>query len=127
MAVRKPPRAPSGLGARGRKLWAETVAVFELRPDELGLLTEMCRTLDTVDLIEAELQRSPLMIPGSQGQPRPHPLLGELRGHRAVLVQLSRSLGLADVAELDDAGAPLPTPRQARARHAARARWGHGA
>jgi hypothetical protein len=126
VTVRKPPRAPSGLGARGRRLWVDTVTVFDLRGDELGLLTELCRTLDALDTLETALQGAPLLTEGSQGQARANPLLAEIRGHRLAAVQLFRSLGLSDVADVDDAGSTLPTPRQARARRAAQARWGHG-
>lgn len=125
MTAPKKPKAPAGLAARGRKVWTETVASYELRSDELGLLAELCRSLDVLDRIEVELSKSPLMIPGSTGQSRPNPLLGEARGHRQVITQLSRSLGLADVPEEGDDGKQLMTPKQARAVHAARARWGH--
>lgn len=119
------PRTPAGLNARGRRTWTETVAKFDLRADEEGTLLELCRTLDRLDILEAAVAKAPLLIEGSQGQPRPNPLLGEIRGFRQVAVQLSRSLALSDVADTDDQGAPLLTPKQARAQHAARARWGH--
>ena len=125
MTSPKRPTAPPGLAARGRRLWADTVSVFDLRPDERGLLTELCRTLDTLDVLESALATAPLMTEGSAGQARANPLLSEVRGHRLAAVQLFRVLGLSDVADSDDQGKPLPTPRQARAEHAARARWGH--
>ncbi len=125
MTSPKRPTAPPGLAARGRKLWSDTVSVFNLRPDELGLLTELCRTLDALDILETALRGAPLLVEGSAGQSRANPLLGEVRGHRLAAVQLFRVLGLSDVADSDDQGKPLPTPRQARAQHAARARWGH--
>ena len=119
------PRTPSGLGRRGRALWRSTLETYELRADELATLEEACRTLDTCARLDDELGHAPLMIPGSTGQMRPHPLLAELRGHRQVLAQLVRLLALADVvmpAEGDDS--PILTPRQARAQHAAQVRWG---
>ncbi len=124
MTAPKKPKAPPGLAARGRKVWAETTTTYDLRVDELATLQELCRTFDVIDAIEAALRGAPLLIEGSQGQPRPNPLLQELRGHRQVVVQLVRSLGLADVPEEADDGKPLLTPKQARAVHAARARWG---
>ena len=44
-----PPRAPTGLKTRGRKLWADVQAHYELEMHEELLLTEMCRTADTLD------------------------------------------------------------------------------
>lgn len=127
MTASKPPKPPAGLKGRGRKLWTDTVALFDLRPDELGLLLELCRELDTLDVLEAALAGAPLLVEGSAGQQRANPLLAEIRGHRLAAVQLFRSLGLTDADEGAE-GQPLPTPRQVRARRAARARWGtHGA
>lgn len=125
MTGSRPPKAPAGLAARGRKLWVDTCATFDLRPDERALLLELARTMDVLDVLESALASAPLMIEGSAGQSRANPLLSEIRGHRLAAVQLFRSLGLSDVADVDDAGAALPTPRQARARRAAQARWGH--
>ncbi len=125
MTDRKPPKAPPGLAARGRRTWTDTVAVFDLRSDELAVLTELCRTYDRLDVLEVAVADAPLLLSGSQGQPRPNPLLAEIRGFRQVAVQLSRSLALSDVAETDESGAELPTPKQLRSQRAARARWGH--
>lgn len=120
------PKAPAGLGARGKRVWSQTVAQYELREDELGLLAELARSLDTLDRIDVELSKSPLMIPGSTGQARPNPLLSEARGQRMAAAQLFRSLGLSDADDVED-GQALPTPKQLRARRAAQARWGsHG-
>lgn len=121
-----PPRAPAGLGNRGRRLWSATVLEFTLRADELATLTELCRTVDSLDRMEAEVQAAPLLVEGSKGQWRPHPLLAEIRGARQVLAQLSRLLGLSDVADVDEDEEPRPTPRQVRARRAAEARWSRG-
>ncbi len=127
MTGTRPPKAPAGLAARGRKLWVDTLETFDLRPDEKALLLELARTLDVIDVLESALRDAPLMTEGSAGQQRSNPLLSEIRGHRLAAVQLFRSLGLSDVADVDDTGAALPTPRQARARRAAQARWGtHG-
>lgn len=119
------PRAPAGLDRRGKALWRSVVDVYELRADELATLEEAARTLDTCARLDAELATANLMIPGSTGQMRPNPLLAELRGHRQVLAQLLRLLNLADVVmPADGEDAPNLTPRQARAQHAARVRWG---
>jgi hypothetical protein len=40
---------------------------------ELGLLEEACRSLDTLDRIEAVLAVEPMMTAGTNGVMRPHP------------------------------------------------------
>lgn len=116
------PRAPAGLGPRGRRLWVDTVAVFDLRPDELATLEECARTTDVLARLEHELATSDVVVVGSTGQPRPNPLLGEVRGHRLVLARLLSLLALDDVPEDGEDGA-RPTVGQVRAQRAAQARW----
>lgn len=128
MSESERPKPPTGLGKRGRQLWNDVVGEYALRPDELLTLQELARCADSIDVMESELKGAPLMVVGSTGQMRPHPLLAEVRGARQVYAQLARLLALADVADEDHDGKPLPTPKQLRAQHAARARWGrHGA
>ena len=123
MTDRKP-RVPAGLGGRGTRLWRGVVGEYELRADELLTLHEMARCVDAIDEMESERRKAPMMVEGSAGQLRPHPLLAEIRGARQVYAQLARLMGLADVPEEDHDGKPLPTPKSLRAQHAARARWG---
>lgn len=118
MPPRKPP-APADLTAEGRALWRAVVATYELRADELPLLAEMARTVDDLALMRAALAETGAVVEGSKGQPRPNPLLGEMRGSRLVLARLAGQLGLPD----EDA-ATSKTPAQRRASKAARARWG---
>lgn len=118
--------APRDLETRGKRLWRDVMAEFTLRPDERSTLHELCRCLDMIDKVEADLRGAPLTLPGSTGQPRANPLLTELRGHRAVAAQLTRLLALNDVPDTAEDGTAVPTPRQIRSRRAAQARWGHG-
>jgi hypothetical protein len=60
-------------------------------------------------------------VAGSNGQPRMHPAIGELRSHRLTLGCLLSQLALPD-----EDGEALPTPLQARGRAAVSKRWaGH--
>jgi hypothetical protein len=115
-------RAPSGLGRSGRALWRDINAEFGLAPHERAILVQCCRAVDRLDVIEAELAAAgPLTVPGSTGQPRCHPLLGEWRAQARVLESLSRALSIP----LD--GEQVGRRRSPSAREAAVQRWGrHG-
>jgi hypothetical protein len=112
-------RAPAGLKARGGGLWRAVVAAFELRDgDELAVLAAACRTADEIAAFEAVLAESPAMLPGSKGQLRPHPLIGEVRQHRLALGRLLAQLALADANAVSGGLA-----RSAAGRKLASARW----
>ena len=49
---------------------------------------QAARVLAEIRRLEAELDAGQLVVLGSQGQPRPNPLLGELRSHRWLLARL---------------------------------------
>jgi hypothetical protein len=63
-------RAPVGLGKAGRALWRQVSAEFGLAPHESAILVQVCRVIDRLDAIEAELAAGPLLVTGSTGQPR---------------------------------------------------------
>ena len=109
--------APSELQARGRRYWRATMAAFELSGTEVELLRECCRLLDEVEALHAAITVQGLSVSGSNGQPRVHPALGQLRQHRLALGRL-----LAQLALPEEQGA-LPTPTQVKTRLASRARW----
>lgn len=87
---------PKSLKAEGRKLWRETVGVYELRQDELDVLRAACGEADLIARMEVELEGEPLTVKGSQGQLVAHPLVQELRQHRATMSALLRGLKLPD-------------------------------
>lgn len=123
--IEDPPEPPAGLSDRGARFWADVVGRYELRvPDELTILHELCRTLGVVDVLAGVLaQAQTLEQRGSMGQPTVHWAIPELRVQRALIVTLTKQLGLpaeeaSDEQEAADAGA-----RSRAARHAARARW----
>ena len=114
-------RAPAGLGRSGRALWRNLQGEFGFAAHELAILTQVCRIVDRLDAIEAELAGATLTVEGSTGQPKAHPLLSEWRAQARVLESLSRALSI-----------PLPSEdvgrrRSPSAREAALQRWGrHG-
>ena len=48
------PRAPAGLGGRGRSLWRSVVRDFDLATSELEILVLASRTLDRVAALEED-------------------------------------------------------------------------
>jgi hypothetical protein len=93
------------------------MAAFELSGTEIELLRECCRLLDEVEDLHSARASEGLSVPGSNGQPRVHPGLGELRQHRLALGRLLAQLQLPE-----EPGA-LASPVQAKARVAGHARW----
>lgn len=88
------PDAPESLGARGSEFWRQVRPTMLDRPKsgDLELMCEVCNHLDELaDLHEAWTASGPLAA-GSKGQPRPSPLGGELRQHRAALLPLLEQL-----------------------------------
>lgn len=121
MTPSSPPKVPLGLAARGRAFWRRTVASFVLSETEVELLGEVCKLLDECDSLHAVVAVDGVTVPGSSGQPRVHPALGELRQHRLAVGRL-----LAQLALPGDEEGTLDSPSRARARRAAAARWsGH--
>jgi hypothetical protein len=111
-------KAPAGLGAAGRRLWAEIVAVYEFGPAEAATLELAARQADDLARLEAEVKATGTTVVGSKGQQRLNPKVSEIRLQRAALARL---LGLLALPSDDD-----DTPRTAagrRGQKAARARW----
>jgi hypothetical protein len=111
-------RAPAGLGAAGRRLWRDVLAVYELAPGEMEMLRQAARVADVITRLDAELAQAPgLTTVGSTGQPRSHPLLDSLAAQRRVLAECIRSMAL-----------PFPDEERGRRRvpaaaESARERW----
>jgi phage terminase small subunit len=117
-------RAPSGLGKAGRALWNRVAdpTAYELRPDELLLLEQCCRSADLIARMEAEAAAAGLTTAGSTGQVVINPVVAELRLQKVALARLLFQLGLPDDA---DGGVSLEHARSTLARKAALARWAH--
>ena len=110
------PKAPSGLADAGRDLWDGIAGKYQLRPDELAVLTKACETADMIAVLAkawADLGK-PFLTKGSMGQDVIHPLIGERRTQTASLAKLLAQLKLPD----DAAGSPANQQREA-----AQTRW----
>ncbi len=85
---------PRAVGQAVLATRAEGELTGELQQEQVDTATKPCRTLDELSRLGDELAASPMTVEGSQGQPRPSPLLGEVRAHRALLAKLVGSLRL---------------------------------
>jgi hypothetical protein len=119
MTKNRKPAAPPGLRTGGRRLWADVVAGWDLRPDELIVLERACRVRDRLDRLDAALAKAPDVVDvGSRGQARVHPAVSELRQQELVLA------GLLDRLRLTEPSAEGPVGgRSTAARELALRRW----
>ncbi len=92
---------PVGLQWSGRRLWQATVDGFELSEHETGLLLQACRTVDSLDALQARLDADGTMVESPQGL-KAHPALPELRQQRIALARLLAALGLPTGVEDQD-------------------------
>jgi hypothetical protein len=114
----KPPDDLTPYG-RGRRFWRRTFEAFELSDPERELLGEVCRCLDTLDVLREAVEEHGAMVEGSTGQLVVNPAVIEARQSRALLARLLAQLDLPD-----ETGAALDSPATTRAKRAARVRWG---
>src|SRR4051794_5396169 len=94
------PKPPTGLQPPGRSLWRAMHAALpqdvEYDERELAILAQACRQADAVASLDAVLKRDGLTVVGSQGQPRLHPAVTELRQGRIALARLLGDVELPD-------------------------------
>jgi len=110
------PKAPIGLGAAGKAQWSKIAGSYKLRPDEITVLEDVCRTADMIALLTAAwvAAESPMTTKGSMGQLVIHPLIAEMDKHRKSRAGFLKQLALPD-------GDAVPAANQHRA--AADAKW----
>lgn len=89
----KIPAPPKGLKATGRRIWTDVLSEFELSEHEHAMLREACRTADSLDALQDQLEADGVMSESSQGV-RVHPALVELRAQRVTLARLFAALRL---------------------------------
>jgi P27 family predicted phage terminase small subunit len=93
---RTAPRAPAGLSAGSRRLWRELwQEAAWVRPGVDRVSAELlCRMADDIAALAVQVAADGKMIPGSKGQMVAHPLIAEIRKHRAALGELAGQMGL---------------------------------
>lgn len=113
------PKAPAGLGSRGRRFWRRVTEEVEFTDSETVILEETCRVLDRLELLNGDIAERGVTVPGSAGQTVLNPSLQEARQQEVVLHRL-----LAALAIPTEDGATLATARNAASIAANNARWG---
>lgn len=86
-------KAPAGLKSAGRKLWLSVVDEYDLDEHERALLLEAARTVDALDLLDAEVRRDGAVVPSPQGD-KANPALVEARQQRIALARILAALRL---------------------------------
>ena len=88
------PKCPEHLSGAPARLWADTVAAYDLEPHQLALLGAACdaqaRMIHARDLV---LEVGPIMLDG-KGTPKAHPAVAIERDSRLAMARLLRELGL---------------------------------
>lgn len=89
-------RAPNGLKASGRNLWADMVSRFDFEEHEYITLKEACRTADRLDELDREMEDEPLTVVNSKGDETANPRIVEQRQQAMVFTRLIASMRLPD-------------------------------
>jgi P27 family predicted phage terminase small subunit len=94
----RPPKAPRGLSKAGRTEWARLEPLLRARGTltdaNVPLLAAYCGAICMIAEIDRELSKSRLVVKGSTGVPRVHPLVGARNRAAANVLQLARRLGI---------------------------------
>ncbi|MGV0646786.1 terminase [Mycolicibacterium sp. XJ2546] len=105
---------PSGLGDAGTTLWGAVTDVLDLDEHNALALRELCRTADTLDRLQAIVDRDGDLATSSQGM-RAHPALVELRQQRIVFARLMSAMQLPSGLTASQHGGAQPAqPTQRR-------------
>lgn len=104
-----PPPPSSILGERGRDLWAQVLADYELAAAELAVLEAACASYDRLHEAQATLNRDGLTVLDRYDVPKAHPMTAVVRDATTLLARCLRQLDV----DLDDE-LPRPTPVPAR-------------
>ena len=86
------PRAPTGIGPAGRRLWRSILDGYVLTEHELVLLQQATRVVDQVAELDALLTTEGLLVAGRAGEQKLHPALAEVRQQRLTLARLLTAL-----------------------------------
>jgi hypothetical protein len=77
------PKAPTGAGPAGRRLWRSVLSEFDLAEHELALLRQAVHVADLCAALQATVEREGMVLDG-----RMHAAMVELRQQRVLLARL---------------------------------------
>src|SRR5215470_18988007 len=93
MPLRKPPRAPAGLGVEGRRLWRRIQTEYRIEdPGGIAHLTGACRCEDDIHRMRAAVAKDGDIFIDRYGQRMANPLLAAIRGLEQLRRQNLREL-----------------------------------
>src|SRR4051794_36637094 len=89
--------APAGLAAPGRRFWEQVTTIYVLTAAELALAARAARLVDVLDRLERKASKLPdreLVVEGSLGQLKTHPLFDQILRADEALGRLLERLKL---------------------------------
>jgi len=124
------PRAPTGLGRAGRRLWKQVqtdVSEQNMTLDSLesAYLEDAARLSDRIDQLEDVLNdcETGYMVKGVAGQPVAHPMIAEIRQTRAERARMLARIKVTPPASQEESTG-FVVPPGVQQRDAALKRWG---
>ncbi|MEO7937739.1 MAG: P27 family phage terminase small subunit [Burkholderiaceae bacterium] len=93
-------KAPASLSAEAKTLWRATLDEysFDSAPD-FQLLRQLCESVDGVRACQKAIKRDGMLVTGSTGQVRQHPLLAAEAEYRRAVLACVRALRLNSTPE----------------------------
>jgi hypothetical protein len=82
------PKAPTGAGTAGKRLWQAVLTAYELDEHELTLLRQAVRSADLCDQLQAVVDEQGPLVTTRLGEVKAHPAVVELRNQRITLARL---------------------------------------
>ena len=104
------PAAAAGSSEAATRLWDAVIGAYELEEQEMVLLVQACRTVTTLDALNAEVQRAGAVVATAGGGTKPNPAVVEARQQGAALARIIATLRLP-AGEAGDRPQRRGTPR----------------
>ena len=107
------PAAAAGSSEAATRLWNSVMEAYELEQHELVLLVQACRTVSTLDALDAEVQRDGAVVATAGGGKKASPAAIESRQQSVALARIIAALRLPAGAAGDQQLGARPQRRSA--------------